>query len=183
MSNPNNKRRKVTMRKSILLLVLSLVLLLTFGINVYAQNKEVSETGISTFYVTSKVLPLGEGTIYFAYEGTGLTVNDTGGGLFHNATVRALGGMKMEKGVYTDERGWCVWNLQGGDKVFATYEMAGEAKPGSVGFAKGMWTFTGGTGKAAGIQGSFETNRKTVRSTMEGVGIAYNKGTIRYTLP
>ena len=32
MSNPNNKRRRVTMRKSILLMVLSLVLLLTFGL-------------------------------------------------------------------------------------------------------------------------------------------------------
>ena len=39
------------MRKSILILVLSLVLLLTFGINVYAQNKEVTESGITTFYV------------------------------------------------------------------------------------------------------------------------------------
>jgi hypothetical protein len=87
------------MKKSILLLVLSLVLLLTFGINVQAQSKEVTESGITTFYVTSKVLPLEEGSIYFTYEGTGLTVNDAGEGLFHNATVRALGGMKMEKGV------------------------------------------------------------------------------------
>jgi hypothetical protein len=85
--------------------------------------------------------------------------------------------------VFKDERGWGVWNLQGGDKVFCTYKMSGEAKPGSVGFAKGTFTITGGTGKAAGIKGSFEVNRKTVRSTMEGVGIAYNKATIRYTLP
>jgi len=171
------------MRKSILILVLSLVLLLTFGINVQAQSKEVTESGITTYYVTSKVLPLGEGIIYFSYEGTGLTVNDTGGGLFHNATVRALGGMKIEKGVFKDERGWAAWNLQGGDKVFGTYEMTGNVNPGGVSFAKGTWTFTGGTGKAAGIQGSFEMNRRTVRSTLEGVGISYTKGTIRYTLP
>ena len=171
------------MRKSILILALSLVLLLTFGINVYAQNKEVTESGITTFYVTSKVLPLEEGSIYFTYEGTGLTVNDAGGGLFHNATVRALGGMKMEKGVYKDERGWGVWNLQNGDKVFCTYKMAGEAKPGSVGFAKGTFTITGGTGKAAGIQGSFEITRTMVRSALEGGGQNYIKGTIKYTLP
>ena len=169
------------MRKSILILILSLVLLL--GINVYAQSKEVTESGITTYYVTSKVLPLGEGIIYFAYEGTGLTVNDTGGGLFHNATVRALGGMKIEKGVFKDERGWAVFNLQNGDKVFGTYEMAGNVNPGGVSFAKGTWTFTGGTGKAAGIKGSFEMTRRTVRSTLEGVGISYTKGTVRYTLP
>jgi len=171
------------MRKSILILVLSLVLLFAFGINVYAQNKEVSEPGISTFYVTSKVLPLGEGIVYFSYEATGLTVNDTGGGLFHNATIRTLGGMKLEKGVFKDERGWGVWNLQNGDKVFCTYEMAGEVRPGGVSFGKGTFTITGGTGKAAGIQGSFEMDRKTIRSTLEGVGIAYTKGKIRYTLP
>jgi len=119
----------------------------------------------------------------FAYEGTGLTVNDAGGGLFHNATIRALGGMKIEKSVFKDERGWGVWNLQGGDKVFCIYEMTGNVNPGGVSFAKGTWTFTGGTGKAAGIKGSFEITRRTVRSTLEGVGIAYTKGTIRYTLP
>jgi hypothetical protein len=171
------------MRKSIVILVLSLVLLLTIGISVYGQSKEVSETGTTTWYVTSKVLPLGEGILYFAYEATGLTVNDTGGGLFHNATMRNLGGMKIEKGVFKDERGWAVWNLQNGDKVFCTYEMAGNVNPGGVSSAKGTFTFTGGTGKAAGIQGSFEMNRRTVRSTLEGVGIAYTKGTIRYSLP
>jgi hypothetical protein len=63
--------------------------------------------------------------------------------------------------------------------------MAGEAKPGSVGFAKGTFTITGGTGKAAGIQGSFETTRYVPRSAiaLEGVGLSYSKGTIKYILP
>ena len=171
------------MRKSILLLVLSLVLLLTFGINVYAQNKEMSEPATTTFYVTSKVLPLGEGIAYMSYEAIGLNVNDTGGGLFHNATFRSLGGMKFVKGVYNDERAWGVWNLQNGDKVFFTYTMAGEQRPGGMGFAKGTFTITGGTGKAAGIQGSYETNRTTVRTALEGVGQVYTKGSIKYILP
>ncbi len=149
----------VTMKKSILILVLSLVLLLTFGINIYAQNKEVSEPATTTFYVTSKVLPLGEGIVYMSYEAIGLNVNDAGEGLFHNATWRSLGGMKFVKGSYNDERAWGVWNLQNGDKAFFTYTMAGEQKPGGMGSAKGTGTITGGTGKAAGIQGSFEMTR------------------------
>ena len=171
------------MRKSILILGLSLVLLLTFGINVQAQNKEVSETVTTTFYVTSKVLPLGEGIFYMSYEAIGITVSDSGGGLFHNATIRCLGGMKLEKGIYNDERGWGVWNLQNGDKVFFTYKFAGEVKPGGVGFGKGTGTITGGTGKAAGIQGSFNITRTVLRSALEAVGQNYTKGTVKYTLP
>lgn len=171
------------MKKSILILGLSLVLLLTFGINVQAQSKEVSESFTTVWYVPSKVLPIGEGMFYMTYEGIGTNVSDTGGGLFHNATVRLLGAMKIEKGIYKDDRGWGVWNLQNGDKVFFTYKMSGELKPGGIGLAKGTATFTGGTGKAAGIQGSFDVNRTMVRTALEGVGQAYTKGEIKYTLP
>jgi uncharacterized membrane protein YhdT len=169
------------MKKSIWILGLSLVLLLTFGINVQAQSKEVSETGITAWFVTStKTLPLGEGIVYMSYEAIGLGVNDTGRGLFHNATARTLGALKIEKGIY-DDRGRGVFNLQNGDKVFFTYTVAGEAKPGGVG--SGTVTITGGSGKAAGIEGSFEVTRTVVRSVVEGVGQNYTKGKIRYTLP
>jgi hypothetical protein len=171
------------MKKSILIVGLSLVLLLTFGINVQAQSNEVNETGTTTFYNTFKILPLGEGIFYMTYEAFGTTVSDTGGGLFHNATSRFLGSMKIEKGIYKDEKGWGVYNLQNGDKVFVTYTMAGVVKPGGVGFAKGTGTIIGGTGKAAGIRGSVELNRTALRSGIEGVGQSYTKITIKYTLP
>lgn len=171
------------MRKPILILGLSLVLFLTFGINVQAQSKEMSEPFTSAWYATSKILPLGEGVVFLTYEGFGTNVTDTGGGLFQNATARNLAAMKIEKGIYKDERGWGVWNLQNGDKVFYTYEMSGEAKPGGIGYGKGTGTITGGTGKATGIQGSFNINRTMVRSALEGIGQAYTKGTIKYTLP
>jgi hypothetical protein len=51
------------------------------------------------------------------YEAVGVNVNDTGEGLFHNATNRVLGGMLIEKNIYKDERGWGVFNLLNGDKV------------------------------------------------------------------
>jgi hypothetical protein len=171
------------MKKSILILGLSLVLLLTFGINVQAQNKEVSGTGTTTFYVTSKILPIGEGTFYMTYEAIGVNISDTAESLFHNATIRTLGALKIEKGSFKDERGWGVWNLQNGDKVFYTYEMAGEVKLGGVGFAKGTGTIIGGTGKATGIQGSADVTRTMVRSALEGVGQSYTKSKIKYTLP
>ncbi len=171
------------MKKTILIVGLSLVLLLTFGVNVQAQSNEVSETCTTTFYGTFKVLPLGDGVVFLTYEGIGTTVSDTGGGLFHNATLRVLGAMKNEKGIIKDERGWGVWNLQNGDKVFITYTFAGEIKPGGVGFAKGTSTITGGTGKAAGIQGSADLTRTNVRSGIDGVGLNYTKQNIKYALP
>jgi hypothetical protein len=173
----------MTMKKSILILGLSLVLLFTFGINVQAQSKELSEPFTTVWYVPSKILPIGEGIFYMTYESFGTNINDTGGGLFHNATVRLLGALKIEKGIIKNEQGWGVYNLQNGDKVFLTYEMSGEVKPGGIGLAKGTATFTGGTGKAAGIQGSFGVNRTMVRTALEGVGQAYTKGEIKYTLP
>ena len=171
------------MKKSIGILGLILVLLLAFGVNVQAQSKEGSETCTTTFYSTFKFLPLGEGIFYMTYESIGTTVSDTGKGLFHNATLRVLGAMKIEKGITKDERGWGVWNLQNGDKVFITYTFAGEMKPSGVGFARGTTTMTGGTGKAAGIQGSAELTRTSVRSGIDGVGLSYTKQKIKYTLP
>jgi hypothetical protein len=171
------------MKKSIWMLGLSLVLLFIFGLNTHAQPKEVTEPATTTYYVTAKVLPLEEGRLYMTYEAIGVTVNDRGEGLFHNATARALGGMLIEKGIYKDERGCGVWNLQNGDKVFFTYTWAGEVKPGGIGFAKGIVTFTGGTGKCIGIQGSFEATRYMVRTALEGVGQSYTKANIKYNLP
>jgi len=136
------------MKKAIRILGLSLVVLFVWGL--YAQAEEVTESG-TTSYSPDKVVLLGEGSLFLSYEAFGLNVNDTGEGLFHNATVRALGGMTMEKGVYKDERGAGVFNLQNGDKVFFRYTFVGETKPGGTGFGKGTVALIGGTGKCAGI--------------------------------
>jgi hypothetical protein len=171
------------MKKSIWILGLTLVLFFTFGLNIYAQPKEGVEPVTTTFYVTSKVLPLGEGRMAMTYEAIGLVNSDTGEGLFHNATIRLLGSMTIEKGIYNDERGWGVYNLQTGDKVFFTYTMTGEVKPGGLGSAKGRLTLTEGTGKLSNIQGSYELTRTMVRSAIEGIGQSYTKSKIQYKLP
>jgi hypothetical protein len=168
------------MKTSIWILVLSLVLLITWGLD--AQAQEVTESSTSSFSSTGKVVPLGEDRLFLSYEAIGLNVNDTGKGLFHNSTLRVLGAMAMENGVYKDERGAGVWNLQDGDQVFFKFTFAGVTKPGGTGFAKGTVTFIGGTGKCAGIQGSFEVTRFVVRSTVEEVGQSYNRQIIKYKL-
>ena len=170
------------MKKSISILILSLILLFIFGLDAQAQPKEATESLTTSWYVTTKVVPLGVDRIYLIYEAIGVNVTDTGEGLFHGATARALGGMIIEKGFYNDELGYGVWNLQNGDKVFMTYKWAGKA--GTGGIAKGSSTIIGGTGKCAGIQGrSDESTRTMVHSALEGVGQSFSKSKIRYKLP
>jgi hypothetical protein len=168
------------MKKFIFIFGLSLVLLVVFGSGPLAQTpKEGTESTTTSYYVTSKTIPLGEGRIHMTYEAFGVTISDTGEGLFHGATVRALGGMTIEKGVYNDDKAYGVFNLPNGDKVFFTTAAAG--KLGDTG--KGIATFIGGTGKCAGIQGSYEFTRNSLRPAMEGVGQSYIKSKIQYKLP
>jgi len=169
------------MKKSVWMVGLSLVLLLVFGLDAQTQPKEVTESLTTSWYITAKVVSLGEDRIYLIYEAVGVAVTDTGEGLFHGATARVLGGHTIEKGFYNDELGYGVWNLQNGDKIFMTYKFAGKAGTGGV--AKGTFTIIGGTGKCAGIQGSMEGTRTIVRTSLEGVGQAFLKSKIQYKLP
>ncbi len=171
------------MRKSILILVLSLVLLLALGINVQAQSKEVNESATTTYYATAKVVPMGADRAFMSYDAIGLTISDTGQGLFHQGTVRILGSLTIEQGKFNDERGSGVWNLMNGDKVFLTVKATGEAaKPEMVGITKGTVTIIGGTGKCSGIKGSFEFTRYAL-PPKEGVVQSYVKANIKYMLP
>jgi len=148
-----------------------------------STSKEVTESLTNIYYVTPKILPLGEGRVAMTYEAFGVTLSDTTEGLFHNATSRVLGGMTFDKTIYNDERGWGVWNLRNGDKVSFTFTFAGEGSPSGIGSAKGTVTITGGDGKAAGIRGSYELTRTMVHSALVGIGQGYTKAKIKYTLP
>jgi hypothetical protein len=141
------------MKKSILVLGLSLALLTISGSDVLAQaSKEISETLTSTWYSTGKVVSLGEGRDFGIFESTGVLISDEGKGLFHEATARILGSYLIEKGVSMNYGGYICYFLKNGDKVFATY--TGEIKPGVP--TKGKTTIIGGTGKCAGIQANWE---------------------------
>ncbi len=168
------------MKKLILILVLSPVLLVVFGSDALAQEtKDGTESTTTSYYVTSKTILLGEGRVHMSYEAIGVTLSDTGEGLFHRATVRALGSMTIEKGVYNDDKAYGVYNLANGDKVFFTTAVAG--KLGDIG--KGTVTLISGTGKCTGIQGSYEITRNSLRPAIEGIGQSYIKAKIQYKLP
>ena len=170
------------MKRFMWLATVSFVLLMSFGMDIQAQPTEVTEVVTTTMYSTAKVLPFAEGRFRLNYEIIGITLSDTGSGLFHKATSRVLGGFTAEKGTYNDEQAWGVYNLQNGDKVFFTVTGAGEIKPGG-GEGKGIITFTGGTGKCAGIKGGDTFTWWALRPALEGTAQLYSKETIKYTLP
>jgi hypothetical protein len=171
------------MRRFTWILALGCLVLIVFVTQAQAQTKEVTEAVTGALYVTTKALPLEEGRVRIHYDAVGIELSDTGNGLFHQATAHVLGGFTVEKGAYSDDRGWGVLNLQNGDKVFYTQAGAGEMKTGEGAQGKVIGTITGGTGKCAGIKGSTIFTRQSVRPAVEGIGQTILKGTITYTLP
>jgi hypothetical protein len=173
------------MKKFILISGLTLLLLLAFGSSVQAQSREVTESVITVLYATPKVLPLETDRFFVNYDAIGLTVSDTGQGLFHQATFHALGAFTIEKGKFNDESGQAVWTLLNGDQVFVTYKGTGEmAKPGVVGIARETAIIIGGTGKCTGIKGSMEWTRYVLpTATLEGIMPIYIKQKMTYRLP
>ena len=168
--------------KTRLLVILSLMTLAVFcfGNIAFGQN-EVTESVTTSYYATSKVLPVGPDRGYMTWENFGVVVNDTGGGLFHNVTIRCIGGNSWEKGNW-EGVGSCSYTMKDGEKVFLTIKFGGKMGtplPPSQGTAQ----IIGGTGKYAGIQGRTEYTTYYLRPSAEGIGQSYNKAKIIYKLP
>jgi hypothetical protein len=170
------------MRKSILVLGLSLGLLVLSGSAVLPQStKEITEPITLTWHATSKVLPLGEGSNFSTFEVYGVLMSDEGKGLFHEATYHAAGSVLIEKGISKNYVIYGCYFLKNGDKVFVT-QTRDEAKTGTP-TTKGKNTIIGGTGKCTGIQGSWEYTAFFLRPVAQGILQGYHKHPIRYTLP
>ena len=169
------------MKKSTWILMLALVVFLIFGLNVYAQSTEVTESVTTSYYATSKTLPLGPDRGYTTYESFGVVLSDTGAGLFHNVTIRCIITNFGEKGSWEGE-GYCAYTLKDGEKVFMSIKFGGKmGTPPPP--AQGISKMIGGTGKYSGIQGRTEYTSYFLRPSAEGIGQSYNKAKIIYKLP
>lgn len=168
------------MKKLILCLVLGTMPLATLEAEAAAPiPKEGTGKSHAVYSGTLKVLPLGKGEAQIQYEVAGITMSDTGEGLLHNASVRCMGGMHVVNGEFNDESGACVYTRPDGDQVFQVHKAAGKAGVA----AKGTFTFVGGTGKLAGIQGGGEFVRSNVRPAAEGMSQSFSQATMHYKLP
>jgi hypothetical protein len=168
--------------KTRLLVILSLITLAVFGFgNIALGQNEVTESVTTSYYGTSKKLPLGPDCGYETWESFGVTVSDTGEGLFHNVTIRCIGTTLVEKGSF-EVGGYCTYTLKDGEKVFLSIKFGGKiGMPPPPG--KGTAKMIGGTGKYSGIQGGTEYTSYFLRPSAEGISQSYNKAKITYKLP
>ncbi len=168
--------------KTRLFVILSLITLTVFALgNIARGQSEVTESVTTSYYATSKSLPLGPDRIYATWESFGVVLSDTGQGLFHNVTIRCIGAYLGGKESW-DGEGYCTYTMRDGEKVFVSVKHGGK-----VGMppppAKGTTKFIGGTGKYSGIQGGAEFVQIMLRPSAEGIGQSYNKAKITYKLP
>lgn len=165
-----------------LLMILGLITLAVFGFsNIGSGQNEVTESFTTCYYGTPKVLPLGPDRGYTTVESFGVTLSETGEGLFHNATIRCILANFWEKEAWEGE-GYCTWTLKDGEKVFINFKVGGKRgtpQPPAQATAK----MIGGTGKYSGIQGRIEFTSYSLRPAAEGIAQSYSKGKIIYKLP
>jgi hypothetical protein len=168
------------MKKIVLVLTLGIIFSAAFGPEARAQiPKEGTYSVTDSFSGTYKALRMGQERIQITYEVMGVALSDTGEGPFHNMSWRCIGTLHAVKGEYNDDNGSCVIIRPDGDQYFLTYKAAG--KLGGVG--KGTETIVGGTGKLAGIQGSAEFTRFSLRPAAEGTIQGYERAKGQYKLP
>lgn len=167
------------MKKVTVALLFSLALSFVFGANAIAQISKEGTVSILTFSnSTLKFLSMGQERVHVTYEAFGLTLSDTGEGLFHNASMRCIGANHAVNGAFDDDSGFCVYTHPDGDQIFATYKATGKVGVGSRGTA----IIVGGTGNFTGIQGSLDFTRVPVRPAAEGTSQVYLKSKGQYKL-
>ena len=179
VSNLTYKKKEVTMKKALMMSIVTFFLFATVG-SVFCEEMAKEGTMTGKLYVsgTSKALPMGEERLQMNYEGSGVIISDNGKGFLHNSAAYFIGSLHAVNGVF-EETGFMVSTPPDGDKVFSTYKASGTfGKP-----VKGTLTYTGGTGKYEGIQGSGEFTRYALQNAKEGVWTSVNIVKWNYKLP
>ncbi|MCK4788476.1 MAG: hypothetical protein KAV87_32345 [Desulfobacteraceae bacterium] len=165
------------MRKIIVASVLTFIFLVAFGPLADAQMaKQGTFSGTAVYSGTYKVMPLEKDTYVVTFEHTGVLTSDTGKGPLHNMSVHCVGFHYYEKGIAKKSMGYEVYTDPDGDKVLTEFTDLEYHRTAKV--KKGTVKFLGGTGKFAGIEGTFEYTRYTVRPAVKGTyqGISKLKG-------
>jgi hypothetical protein len=167
------------MKKAFMMLILTLFLLATAG-TVFGEEmaKEGSNTGKNYLAGTSKVLAMGQERLQLNYDGSGVAIDDSGKGFLHHAATYVMGTIHAVRGEI-EETGFMVFTPTDGDKIYATYKGSGTLGKTTT----GTWTYVGGTGKYAGIEGSGEFTRHALQNATEGVWTSMSLWKGNYKLP
>jgi hypothetical protein len=173
------------MKKLIIALFVGGVLVVVFGPVANAQMaKEGTYAGMVFFSGTFKTIAMEKERVQMSYEVTGISRGQDEKSPFHNATIHCLGSLHAIKAAYDNDNGFCAYTRPDGDQIFLTYEAKGKlgVSDGSVS-ANGTAKIVGGTGKFAGIQGSGELERHSLRATAPGIFNSFNVTKGSYKIP
>ena len=118
------------------------------------------------------------------YEVTGISRGQDEKSPFYNNTIHCLGSFHAIKGVFENDTGFCAYTRPDGDQIFMTFEAKGKLGVTDGGVSgNGIAKIVGGTGKCAGIQGSGEFERHSLRPTAPGTFNSFNITKGSYKIP
>ena len=171
------------MRASLALLFLMSTVLLALSVPT-SNAQPAPEVKFSLAYLASssaliKPIPIGPGRELTVSSARVLTANDAGTGLFHHLIGRCLMSAIVDKEAATlEQHGFCAYADADGDRVWETVDTDKQPfGPVFTGNGELIW----GTGKYAGIDGSFEIHHSP-KSAIEGVMHGFGKVTGSYRL-
>jgi hypothetical protein len=143
------------MKRYLIVVLIGLVITATWGNTVFSQDaKELKFTGTHYYGHTPKVYKLDETQMIIQFETLGVRVNDSGDGLFHEASVHIVGVLHRGKNG-SRLRAFETWTDGDGDKLI--WELVEKATTDSApGTSPGTAKVFSGTGKYVGMQGSMD---------------------------
>jgi hypothetical protein len=160
------------MKKAIAILIAGLFLSAFAAVASAQMAKEGTIAGNMTYAGTSKAFSIDKDRFVVVYENTGVRLEDSGQGPFHNCSTHNVGVQYFEKGVGR-LKGYVTTMDKDGDKViFEITEEAAQLFPKET---NGTGKIIGGTGKFTGIQGSMEYTRRLLRPVADGTHQAISK--------
>jgi hypothetical protein len=168
------------MKRIIMSSMLALIFLVGF---VPVANADMAMEGSGqykgVYSVTYKALPMEKERLQLTAEGVGLVIEAPADSPFYNATFYVIGGLHAIKGVF-DYSGFIRYTCPNKDNIFATYIGSGEFGVGK----KVTYTFVGGTGQYAGIEGGAElTGGKGFPHPTKTDRIGMSVGKVHWKIP
>jgi len=161
--------------------ILALILLVGF---VPVANADMAMEGSGqykgVYSFTFKAIPMEKERLQMTYEAVGLVVEAPANSPFYNATFYVIGALHAIKGIFKDHIGFIRYTCPNGGNIFATYIGSGEFGVGK----KVTYTFVGGTGQYAGIEGGAElTGGKGFPNPTKEVRIDMSEGKVHWKIP
>ena len=165
------------MKKCLLISVLSLLLVIAWGVEGFAQTKkEMTFSGTHYWSSTPKAFQIDPDRLIMPMELFGIRVNDSGDGPFHGASVHIVAVTYRTKGYY-GFRGYETWTDKDGDKVI--WELL-DTPPGA---STSPGRLIDGTGKYAEWQGTIEYSMQYPKAFPEGTRRGITRETTKIVAP